>query len=563
MYENFKSEIATQISALSGVSTDIIEPAIEVPKVATLGDLALTIPRLRLKGNPVQLAQKLASEFQPSTTITAATAAGPYVNFRIDRTTLTRSVLQAVHTAGSQYGWTNEGAGKRVIVEFSSPNIAKPFHAGHLRSTIIGNFIYKLYKANGWEAISMNYLGDWGKQYGLLAIGFERFGSEEQLVADPIKHLYDVYVKINKAAEEDPTIHDAARTYFKKMEDGDEEVLGLWKRFRSLSIEKYKDIYAHLGVHFDVYSGESQVGEGMERAMKMLEDGNMLVEDKGAKLIDLTKYKLDKAMVQKTDGTTLYLTRDIGAAIERYETYNFDKIIYVVSSQQDHHLKQLFKTIELIELPYAKRFQHINYGLVQGMSTRKGTVVFLEDMLTDSKEKMHDVMRANEDKYKDVVDPEHTAAVLGMSAIVIQDLSAKRIKNYEFDWGRILNFEGDTGPYIQYQHTRMCSLERKAHVGINLDADVSLLTEDATREIVTMISQYPDVLALSFKTLEPCNIVQYLLKLSRAVSSAWQTIKVLNQPKELAEARLLMYASARIVISNGLTLLGLEPIERM
>ncbi|KAJ2842022.1 arginyl-tRNA synthetase, partial [Coemansia brasiliensis] len=302
------------------------------------------------------------------------------------------------------------------------------------------------------------------------------------------------------------------------MEDGDETVLGLWQRFRTLSIEKYKDIYARLGVHFDVYSGESQVGEGMERAMKMLEDSDMLVEDKGAKLIDLTKYKLDKAMVQKTDGTTLYLTRDIGAAIERYDTYNFDKIIYVVSSQQDHHLKQLFKTIDLIELPYANRFQHINYGLVQGMSTRKGTVVFLEDMLTDSKEKMHEVMRANEDKYKDVVDPEHTAAVLGMSAIVIQDLSAKRIKNYEFDWARILNFEGDTGPYIQYQHTRMCSLERKAHVGINPNADVSLLTEDVTREIINMISQYPDVLASSFKTLEPCNVVQYLLKLSRAVS---------------------------------------------
>ncbi|KAJ2452931.1 arginyl-tRNA synthetase [Coemansia sp. RSA 2336] len=563
MYENFKSEIVTQTSALLGVSADIIEPAIEVPKVATLGDLALTVPRLRLKGNPVQLAQKLASEFAPSATITAATAAGPYVNFRIDRTTLTRSVLQAVHSAGPKYGWTNEGAGKRVIVEYSSPNIAKPFHAGHLRSTIIGNFIYKLYKANGWEAIGMNYLGDWGKQYGLLAIGFERFGSEEQLKADPIKHLYEVYVQINKAAEDDPTIHDAARAYFKQMEDGDKQVLGLWERFRSLSIEKYKDIYAHLGVHFDVYSGESQVGEGMERAMKMLEDAHMLVEDNDAKLIDLTKYKLGNALVQKSDGTSLYLTRDIGAAIERYETYNFDKIIYVIGSAQVNYMRRFFKTLELINLPYADRFQHVSFGQVQGMSTRKGTAVFLEDMLTDSKEKMHEVMCNSKFQDKNVADPEHTAAVLGMSAIVIQDLSAKRIKNYEFDWGRILNFEGDTGPYIQYQHTRMCSLERKAHVGINLDADVSLLTEDVTREIVNMVSQYPDVLALSFKSLEPCNIVQYLLKLSRAVSSAWQTIWVDNQPKELAEARLLMYSSARIVISNGLTLLGLEPIERM
>ncbi|KAJ2554978.1 arginyl-tRNA synthetase [Coemansia sp. RSA 1933] len=562
MYDDFKKSIAAQLSELSGAPVETITLAIDLPKATTHGDLAIAVPRLRLKGNPVQLAQSYAEQFKTDADVTAVVAAGPYLNFRISRTAFTHKVLASVHAASDKYGWTDDGAGKRVIVEFSSPNIAKPFHAGHLRSTIIGNFIYKLHKAHGWDAISMNYLGDWGKQYGLLAIGFTRFGSEEKLVADPITHLYEVYVAINAAANDDPTIHDEARAYFKKMEDGDEGALALWQRFRDLSIAKYKDTYARLGIHFDVYSGESQVGEGMARAMQMLEDGGLLTENKGAKVLDLEKYKLEKAVVQKSDGTTLYLTRDIGAAIERYEKYKFDKIIYVVSSQQDLHLRQLFKTIELLGLPYADRFQHVNYGLVQGMSTRKGTVVFLDDMLQDSMNNMHRVMRENDAKYKQVDDPEHVADVLGMTAIAVQDMSAKRIKGYDFSWDRILNFEGDTGPYLQYAHARLCSLERNCGP-VNLDADVSLLTEESAREIVTLLSRYPDTLSTAMQTLEPCTIVQYMLKLSHAVSAAWETMLVRNQPKDLADARLLMYSSARIVLGNSLSLLGMEPVQRM
>ncbi|KAJ2863169.1 arginyl-tRNA synthetase, partial [Coemansia asiatica] len=461
------------------------------------------------------------------------------------------------------YGWTNTGAGKRVIVEFSSPNIAKSFHAGHLRSTIIGNFINNLYKAHGWETISMNYLGDWGKQYGLLAIGFALLGSEEKLVEDPIKHLYDVYVEINKVAEEDPSIHDQARAYFRKMENGDQEALALWQRFRDLSIAKYKDIYARLGIEFDVYSGESQVGEGMHRAMKMLDEAGLLVEDKGAVLLDLEKYKLERVLVKKSDGTALYLTRDIGAAIERYEKYNFDKIIYVVASQQDLHLKQLFKTIELLELPYADRFQHINYGLVKGMSTRKGTVVFLEDMLRDTKEKMHDVMRKKEDKYAQVENPEDTSDKLGISAIVVQDMMARRIKDYVFNWDRILSFKGDTGPFLQFTHTRLCSIERKAHVKVNPEADISLLSEESCHELISMLARYPEVLAATLQSLEPCNIVQYTLKLAHTVSFILEELRVVNQPDDIAEACLLMFNSTRIVISSALALIGLTPIERM
>ncbi|KAJ2055277.1 arginyl-tRNA synthetase, partial [Coemansia sp. S155-1] len=381
MFEDFKTTIATQLAVLTGAPVEAITGAIGIPKTNAHGDLAVNIPSLRIKGNPAQLAKDWAEAFKVDEVITSAVSTGPYINFRINRQVLTRKVLSTIYEKQDKYGWTNEGAGKRVIVEFSSPNIAKPFHAGHLRSTIIGNLIYNLYKASGWDAISMNYLGDWGKQYGLLAVGFERFGNEEQLVADPIQHLFEVYVAISAAAKEDDSLNDQARAYFKSMEDGDETALALWRRFRELSIVKYKDTYARLNINFDVYSGESQVGEGMTRAMAMLEECGLIAESEGAKLLDLEKYKLGRPVVKKSDGTTLYITRDIGAAIERFEAYDFDKIVYVISSQQDVHMKQFLKTISLIGLPYADRFQHVNYGMVNGMSTRNGTVIFLDDML--------------------------------------------------------------------------------------------------------------------------------------------------------------------------------------
>ncbi|KAJ2259671.1 arginyl-tRNA synthetase [Coemansia sp. RSA 376] len=565
MFEDFKTTIATQLAVLTGAPVEAITGAIGIPKTNAHGDLAVNIPSLRIKGNPAQLAKDWAEAFKVDEVITSAVSTGPYINFRINRQVLTRKVLSTIYEKQDKYGWTNEGAGKRVIVEFSSPNIAKPFHAGHLRSTIIGNLIYNLYKASGWDAISMNYLGDWGKQYGLLAVGFERFGNEEQLVADPIQHLFEVYVAISAAAKEDDSLNDQARAYFKSMEDGDETALALWRRFRELSIVKYKDTYARLNINFDVYSGESQVGEGMTRAMAMLEECGLIVESEGAKLLDLEKYKLGRPVVKKSDGTTLYITRDIGAAIERFEAYDFDKIVYVISSQQDVHMKQFLKTISLIGLPYADRFQHVNYGMVNGMSTRNGTVIFLDDMLRESKEIMHEVMRKNEDKYAQVPDPEHVSSVLGVSAIIVQDMLARRIKDYDFDWKRILSFEGNTGPYLQYTHARLCSIERKVQdqVKVNPDADISLLTESHAHEIVTLLAQYPDILSSTLKSLEPCTIVHYMLELARTVSSGIEQMKVKDEPEDIAEARLLMYWCARTVLGNALTIIGLEPISRM
>lgn len=355
----------------------------------------------------------------------------------------------------------NADAGrKRIIVEFSSPNIAKPFHAGHLRSTIIGGFIANLYEGAGWDVVRINYLGDWGKQYGLLALGFERYGSEEELLKDPINHLFHLYVRINneikdeeekmKALKEEGKeaeaaqlkesgLDEQARKYFKKMVDGDEAALNMWRRFRELSIDRYKKTYARLNIHFDSYSGESQVPESaMEAAAKKMEDKGISSESDGARIVDFAALipgkegkRLERPIIRKKDGTALYLTRDISELMGRYEKYKYDQMIYVVASQQDLHLKQLFKIVELMgDKDVADRCQHINFGMVLGMSTRKGTVKFLDDILRDVGDKMHEVMRKNEDKYAQVENPDAVADTLGISSVMIQDMTGKRYVHY-------------------------------------------------------------------------------------------------------------------------------------
>ncbi|KAI8989517.1 hypothetical protein BDB01DRAFT_848684 [Pilobolus umbonatus] len=561
--DTFRNLIAVQIAAISKLDPEFVYKAIDNPRAIENGDMAIALPRLRVKGNPAALAKEWAAAFVPNEYITAAEAAGPFLNFRFNKTLLNKLTLNLVSKMQNHYGDNTSGKGKTVIVEFSSPNIAKPFHAGHLRSTIIGAFVRNIYNAHGWKTITMNYLGDWGKQYGLLAIGFNKYGSEKELVADPIKHLYDVYVKINQDATADETVHDQARAYFRKMEDGDETALGLWRRFRDLSITKYRDVYARLNIEFDVYSGESQVAEGMERALKLLKELNLLEHSEGALIIDLEKHKLGKSVIQKKDGTTLYLTRDLGAAMERYEKYKFDKMIYVIASQQDLHVKQLFKTLELMKFEWANRLEHINFGLVLGMSTRKGTVVFLEDILEEAKETMHEVMRKNEKKYAEIEDPDQVADEIGISAVKIQDNSARRIKNYDFDMNRMCSFEGDTGPYIQYAHARLASVERKSGLEINHNADLSLLTEPQAIDVIRTIAQYPDLIKSLVNGYEPCNVVTYAFKLSHDISGCFENLWVRGAEPAVAEARLLMYWAARTTLGNAMRMLGLRPLERM
>lgn len=467
------------------------------------------------------------------------------------------------------------------MIEFSSVNIAKPFHAGHLRSTIIGAFLSNVYEFCDWEVIKMNYLGDWGKQFGLLAVEYEISGSEEKLNEDPIQHLFDIYVQANTKAKQEEervkagetlegeSMNDKARAYFKRMEDGDEKALELWKRFRDLSIVKCKKVYARLNIEFDVYSGESQVGaDTMAMASKMLEEKGICEDSQGAKIIDFVKHKykkLGKAIVQKKDGTTLYLTRDIGAAIERYEKYQFDQMIYVVSTQQELHMEQLFTILKLMGMDFVSKCVHVNFGLVHGMKTRTGEVVFLDSILDEVAEAMHEVMKKNQDKYQQVENPEEVADIVGKSAIMIQDMTGKRINNYPFDIKRMTSFEGDTGPYLQYAHARLCSILRKANIPMPLihTADLTLITEPQAILLLRTLAQFPDVITNTLKTMEPTTIVNYLFKMTQLLSSSYEVVKVVGSEEDVARARMALFESARTVLSNAMKLLGLTPVERM
>ncbi|CEL57421.1 arginyl-tRNA synthetase [Rhizoctonia solani AG-1 IB] len=541
-------------------------------------DFTVALARFRLGGKPDEWAKKVTDSFQADEYVESATQLNGFVNFKLNTKSLMSKVLRQVdaltnHTEDKtpQYGSNSSGAGKNIIIEYSSPNIAKQFHVGNLRSTIIGGFLTNVYKANGWDVIGMNYLGDWGKQFGMIAVGFEKYGSEEALARDAIKHLYDVYVKINADASNDESVHDAARAYFKRMEDGDESALQNWRKWRDLSIEKYKEEYARLNIAFDIYSGESQVGaDTLKTALDKLKEMGLVSESKGAQVIDLEKFKLGKAVIQKQDGTSLYLTRDIAAAIERYEKYKFDRMIYVIASQQDLHCSQFFKTLELMEYPWAKSLEHVNFGMVLGMSTRKGTAVFLDDVIREAASIMKEKMMSNEEKYNAIEDPEAVSREIGLSAIKIQDMAAKRINNYSFNWSRMTSFEGDTGPYLQYAHVRLSSISRKNPELLPLPAadkvQTDLLTEPQAREMVFLLASYPDVVRVACEKNEPSGVVTFAMKLSHAISSAWDPLPVKGLAAdqiEVARARLWLFLCARDVLGAAMRLLSIRPLERM
>ncbi|PSS12601.1 hypothetical protein M430DRAFT_126279 [Amorphotheca resinae ATCC 22711] len=600
----YRAHLTSILTEVTGVDAKIVYPALQWTQTLEKGDLVLPVPALRVKGKkPDELAAEWVSKFPESPLVHPPTVAGTFLQFFFKVDKLAEILIPSILTRKEAFG-QNQYLGlkdvedpskgrKRMIVEFSSPNIAKPFHAGHLRSTIIGGFLSNLYEGAGWDVIRMNYLGDWGKQYGLLALGFEKYGDEEALKTDPINHLYEIYVKINKdlseekdqikALEEagqdasklkDEGLDEQARRYFKAMTDNDEKAIAQWARFRDLSIKRYKETYARLNIKFDEYSGESQVKqEGMDFAAKRMAEMGVSEESEGAVIVDFSKHvpgkagkSLERPVIKKKDGTALYLTRDITEMMQRDEKYHFDHMIYVVASAQDLHLRQLFKIIELMGYKeLAQKVQHINFGLVLGMSTRKGTVKFLDDILRDVGEKMHEVMQKNASKYEQVENPLATADILGISSVMVQDMSGKRINNYEFNMETMTSFEGDTGPYLQYAHARLCSITRRAALSPEeiASANLSLLTESHAINLIRVISQYPDVVQNTLKTLEPTTILTYLFKMTHTLSSSYDHLRIVGSEKELMKARMALYDAARVVLNNGMRLLGLTPVERM
>ncbi|KAF3354181.1 hypothetical protein VdG1_07646 [Verticillium dahliae VDG1] len=550
----YRSHIASLLHDVSGVEKSLIYNALQWTATLENGDLLLPVPALRFPESP------LIEKPVPFNN-------GSFIQFWFKAAPLAQLVIPQIQQRTEDFG-KNPRNGLR---DPQDPSKGQK----HMIVTRI------------------NYLGDWGKQYGLLALGYEKYGDEKALETDPINHLFQVYVKINNdLAEEKEKIaalekegkdaselkneglDEQARRYFKAMNDGEQAALAQWKKFRDLSIVRYKQTYAQLNVTFDEYSGESQVSEeDMAASAKTLEDKGISEVSDGAVVINFQKHvagkagkSLEKPVIKKSDGTALYLTRDISELLHREKKYNFDHMIYVVASQQDLHLKQLFKIIELMGYTEtAKKVQHVNFGMVLGMSTRKGTVKFLSDIIRDVSDHMHDVMRKNEEKYKQVENPDAVAETLGISAIMVQDMTGKRQNSYTFSLEAMTSFEGDTGPYLQYAHARLSSIMRKANIpeADLVNADLSLLSEKHATELIRMLSQYPDTVQNTLKTLEPTTVLTYLFKLTHVLSSSYDVLRVVGSEPEVLKARLALYYSTRTVLANGMRLLGLSPVQRM
>jgi arginyl-tRNA synthetase len=486
-------------------------------------------------------------------------------------------------------------AGHRTaLIEFSSPNIAKPFHAGHLRSTVIGGYLARLYAAHGHTVHTVNYLGDWGKQFGLLGVGFKRYGDRDALAADPIRHLFDVYVATNQAAEDDPSLDADARRFFAALEAGAETETALWQHFRDLSVASYETTYARLGVYFDEVAGESMYSTAAADIVTTMEvEGRVEEEANGALLADLAAHGLGKVMLRKADGTTLYISRDMAAATDRHTRIGFDEMLYVAGAPQTLHFKQLFEMLRMNGHDWSSTCHHVPFGAIRGMSTRKGTVVFLQDILDEARDRMATIIRANPAKLGGTDDIDTVAEAIGLAAVVVQDLKARRIKDYTFDWNRILKVEGDTGPFLMYTHARLCSIERVSMVMVDPRCDLTHLVEPEAIALVEIISRYvPNVgilrlarwrvqhsflpltgvrtlyryeetLNYSLDELEPAVLIQYLITLARQCSKAIAVLRVKDSPPEVALPRALLFRTARTTLGDGLRLLGLTPLERM
>ncbi|KGL82751.1 hypothetical protein N309_05229, partial [Tinamus guttatus] len=549
--------------------------AVPVSKKRQIADFQLSIDSITEHGSSdhsakdLQLrAQTLAGKLQCDSVVSEITASPGTVNFTINRELLAKTVLQQVLKDGSEYGIKSELFStvprQKAVIEFSSPNIAKKFHIGHLRSTIIGNFIANLKVALGHQVTRINYLGDWGMQFGLLGVGFQQFGNEEKLKSSPLQHLFEVYVQINKAAEDENT-KKLAKDFFRKLEEHDEQTLSLWKQFRSFSIEEYIRIYKRLGVHFDEYSGESFYQERSQEVLKILEEKGLLQKTtKGTGIVDLSEKKdlSSFSTVMRSDGTSLYITRDVAAAIDRMNKHNCDTMMYVTDKSQSNHFRHLFQILKLMGYDWAERCQHVSFGLVQGMKTRRGEVIFLEDVLDEARSRMLQNM-AYAKTTKELENPVETAEKIGLAALIIQDFQGLLSSDYQFSWDRALQSRGDTGVFLQYTHARLHSLEQMHGNGQLSDVDVASLQEPEAISVLQHLLRYDEVLYRSSQDLQPKHLVSYLLMLSHVAAAAHRALPVKGSAHGLAQARLCLFRAARSVLANGMKLLGITPVTQM
>ena len=567
--KKFKQIIAEQISKTININEKELESYIETPKDSKNGDYAFPCFRLakELRKAPPVIANEIKEKIETVEEIEKIEVAGGYLNFFINKATLSEEVLREISKT-EQYGKSEIGKEKNIVIDYSAPNIAKPFHIGHLRSTVIGGALYNIYKYLGYNVTGVNHLGDYGTQFGKLIEGYKMWGKEYDIEKDPINELTKIYIRINEACKNDEQILENCRNNFKKLEEGDPYCVELWKKFRELSLQEFQKVYDLLGSKFDSWNGESFYSDKMPEVIDILQKTGKLVESQGAKIIELEDKGINTpCIIQKSNGSTTYATRDLAAILYRARTYDFDKALYVTSYEQVLHFKQVFEVAKLLGLDekYTKGLEHVSFGMVllpEGkMSTREGNIIKLEDLLNEAISRAKEII---EQKNPDLENKEEVAKKVGIGAVIFNDMSASRIKDEIFDWNTILNFQGETGPYIQYTYVRTKSvLEKAGYLPKVEDVKVDNLVDDYSMTILKLIYNFEDVLVQVTDKNEPSILARYLIDLAKAYSSFYNENKIIVEDKEIQDARVYLTYATSEVLKQGANLLGMQMPEKM
>ena len=561
---NHKELIASELAkVIEGLDQETILNLLEQPKSSDLGDIAFpafSLAKIERKA-PQAIAADIAEKIDASH-FEKVVATGPYVNFFLDKSQISDQVIKAVIQAGADYGQQDEGHGGNITIDLSSPNIAKPFSVGHLRSTVIGDALSNIFRKMGYNTIKINHLGDWGKQFGLLMVAYKKWGSKEAVEANPIDELLKLYVRINAEIENDPELDEEGRKWFKKLEDGDPEATELWQWFRDESLVEFNRIYKLLGVEFDSLNGEAFYNDKMDEAVQILEDKGLLKESKGASIVELDDVNLPPAMIKKSDGATLYITRDIATAIYRARTYNFVKNIYAVGQEQSNHFRQLKAVLKKMGFDWSDDMVHVDFGLVtknrQKLSTRKGNIILLEPTLQEA------ISRAKaqiEEKNPELENKEEVAHAVGVGAVKFYDLKTDRRNGYDFDLEAMVSFEGETGPYVQYAYARIQSILRKANFTPSADATYSL-SDPESWEIIKLLQDFARVVKRAAENYDPSLIAKYAINLAQAFNKYYAHTRILDESPE-RDSRLALSYSTAVVLKEALRLLGVEAPEKM
>lgn len=551
---------------VEGLSREDIASLIEIPPKPELGDFAFPCFRLAktMRKAPQMIAQDICDAIGSVDFIDEIKVQGAYLNFYINKNIFVKSMVESAKA--DNFGGATIGDGQTICIDYSSPNVAKNFHVGHLRTTIIGNSLYKIYSKLGYNVVRINHLGDWGTQFGKLIVAYKAWGNEDAVKKDGVAELMRLYVRFHDEAEKNPELNDEARAWFTKMEHGDEEALRIWQWFKDISLIEYKRTYELLGVDFDYYLGESFYRDKTEDVVNRLTGANLLSESEGAKIVSLDDYDMAPCLILKNDGSSIYATRDLAAIFYRKETYKFSKCLYVTGQEQKLHFAQVFKVVELLGNEWAKdQLVHIPYGLVSlegaKLSTRSGNVIYAEDILLEAISKIREII---EEKNPDLPDKDETAKKIGVGAVLFNDLYNQRIKDVSFKWEKLLNFDGETGPYVQYTHARCASILRKVEgFDANADIDYSQITDPEAIDLLKEISRFPKVVVDAADKYEPSVVARFAVDVAQSFNKFYNACRINVEEANTRNARVMLVLLTKKTIKDALALLGIDCPEQM